>query len=235
MTGRDDDPEVARIRDAYERRRRELPADLYSTDRPVNLFFRVGQERVLVQLLNERGLVPLRGRRVLDVGCGRGAWLATFEGYGVERSALAGIELDPERAQLCRDRLAGADVRQGNAAQLPWPDATFDLVCQFVVFSSILDERMRQDVAAEMRRVLRPGGAIVWYDFFVDNPRNKDVRGVGRGELARLFPGWRLDLRRCTLAPPIARRVVPRSWATGALLERLGVLNTHYLGLVTRP
>jgi SAM-dependent methyltransferase len=228
------DDELARIRDVYDRRSRELPPDLYSTDRPANLFLRVGQERALVEMLNRQGLAPVCGKRLLDVGCGRGAWLATFEGYGMQRGDLSGIELDPGRAGECRARLPGADVRDGSADRLPWDAGSFDMVSQFVVFSSILDSRLRAAIAGEMQRVVRPDGAIVWYDFFVDNPRNPDVRGVRGSELIRLFPGWRLSLRRCTLAPPLARRLVPFSWEAAALLESLRVFNTHYMGILRR-
>jgi hypothetical protein len=38
-----------------------------------------------------------------------------------------------------------------------------------------------------------------------------------------------------TLAPPIARRLVPVSWLAAAALERLVVFNTHYLGVIRKP
>jgi ubiquinone/menaquinone biosynthesis C-methylase UbiE len=224
--------ELDRIRAEYDRRARELPADFYSKDRPANLFLRHGQERALVQLLAEAGQTPLAGKRLLDVGSGEGDWLALFEGMGARRADLAGIDLDPARVAAATARLPGADVRPGDAGALPWADASFDLVSQFTVFTSILDGALKRRVAAEMTRVLKPGGRIVWYDFSYDNPRNKNVRGVSRRELAALFPGARFMLRRTTLAPPIARRLVPRSWTAAALIESLGVLNTHWLGLI---
>jgi hypothetical protein len=85
-----------------------------------------------------------------------------------------------------------------------------------------------------MLRVLAPGGAILWYDFFVDNPSNPHVRGVRRREIEALFPGCRVSLRRATLAPPLARRIVPVSWNLAALLESLRVLDTHYFGMIRR-
>src|SRR5437867_12293533 len=58
----------------------------------------------------------------------------------------------------------------GNAAQLAFPEATFDLVCQSMVFTSILDHGMKQQIAAEMLRVVKIEGLILWYDFHVNNP-----------------------------------------------------------------
>ena len=220
--------EADRILEELRRREREVPADFYSLDRPANRFLRQGQERALRKALEEIG--PLAGKRVLEVGCGSGNWLEMLSGA----ASLSGIELDPERAARAAARFPGADVRTGDASRLPWADGSFDAVLQSTVFSSILDAGMRRAVASEMLRVLAPGGAILWYDFFVDNPSNPHVRGVRRREIEALFPGCRVDLRRATLAPPLARRIVPVSWNLAALLESLRVLDTHYFGVIRR-
>ena len=41
---------------------------------------------------------------------------------------------------------------------------------------------MKQKVAAEMLRVVKPQGLILWYDFRYNNPRNSNVRGIGAAE-----------------------------------------------------
>lgn len=218
--------EADRILEELRRREREIPADFYSLDRPANRFLRQGQERAFGKALEEIG--PLAGKRVLEVGCGSGNWLEMLGGA----EHLAGIELDPERAARAAARFPGADVRSGDASHLPWVDGGFDVVLQSTVFSSILDSGMRRAVASEMLRVLAPGGAILWYDFFVDNPANPHVRGVRRREIEALFPACRVALRRATLAPPLARRIVPVSWKLAELLESLRVLDTHWFGVI---
>jgi ubiquinone/menaquinone biosynthesis C-methylase UbiE len=220
--------EADRILEELRRREREVPADFYSLDRPANRFLRQGQERALRKALEEIG--PLSGKRVLEVGCGSGNWLEMLGGA----KHLAGIDLDPGRAARAAGRFPGADIRAGDASRLPWESGSFDIVLQSTVFSSILDVEMRRAVASEMLRVLAPGGAILWYDFFVDNPSNPHVRGVRRREIGALFPGCRVALRRATLAPPLARLIVPFSWKLAALLESLRVLDTHYFGMIRR-
>lgn len=226
--------ETDRILEEHRRREREVPAGFYDLDRPANLFLRHGQERALRDALERSGLLPLSGRRLLEVGCGSGNWLEVLERFGARREGLAGIDLDPGRADVCRSRFPGADIRSGDASVLPWEGGSFDLVFQSTVFSSILDPEMRRAVAFEMVRVLKPGGAVLWYDFFMDNPANPNVRGVRRREIEALFPGCRVDLRRATLAPPLARRIVPVSWTLAAVLESLRVFDTHYLGVIGR-
>jgi ubiquinone/menaquinone biosynthesis C-methylase UbiE len=228
------DREAQRILDEYARRERELAPDEYSLAKPANLFARQGQERALLEALRRAELLPLGERRILEVGCGRGRWLATFEQFGARRDRLAGIDLDEARLAESREKFAGADLRAGDATKLPWSDGSFDVVFQSLVFTSILDGDVRAAVAREMRRVLTPSGVILWYDFSYNNPANPNVRGVGRAEVSRLFPDCTIELRRVTLAPPLARRLVQMSWLAASVLERMRVLNTHYFG-VLRP
>jgi ubiquinone/menaquinone biosynthesis C-methylase UbiE len=226
--------EVERIRQEYARRSREIAPDFYALDRPANLFARHGQERALRRALEVGGLLPLAGRRFLEVGCGSGGWLGLLTRLGAEPQRLAGIDLDGERVTQARRHFPEADLRPGDAATLPWPDDHFDAVVQSTVFSSILDAALQDQVAAEMLRVLRPGGGVIWYDFFVNNPKNPHVRGVPPRRIRTLFPGASMRAWRVTLAPPLARRVVPWSWTLATVLEGLRLFNTHTLALV-RP
>lgn len=223
-----------------------MPAEQYLPTQPGELFILQERVRVLYRLLRAEALLPLHDKRVVEVGFGTGTWLAEFEAAGVRRENLAGMELSPERAAVARARFAalrdetgkliepGPDLRIGDASDLPWPDNSFDLVLQSTVFTSILDFGMRQAIAAEMMRVTRPDGAILWYDFFVDNPRNAAVRGVRANEIRALFPRWRVRLQRITLAPPLVRRIAPKSWALAYVLGLTRLLNTHYLGVIRR-
>ncbi len=239
--------EVDRIVDEYARRERELPDDFYSPARPVNLFFRQSRERAVLAILTRERLLPLHDKRLLDIGCGTGQWLIDFETWGASRGNLAGIDLLPERVQAARARLAplrddegnvlsdGADIREGSATRLPWSDRQFDVVFQSMVFSSVLDESMRRELAAEMMRVIAPGGTILWYDFYVDNPRNPNVRGVRAKDVHALFPGYSARTRRVTLLPPLARRLVPVSHLLAEALTALRLPNTHLLIALRRP
>jgi SAM-dependent methyltransferase len=227
--------ELDRIRAEYDRRDREIPSDFYALHQPANLFLRHCQEEALLAGLKAAELTPLAGRRLLDVGCGTGDWFGLFERFGAHPDELAGIELGEQRAAAARRRYPQADIRSGDAAELPWPDGTFDVVFQSTLMTSVLSDEVRCRIAAEMLRVLAPGGALVWLDFRYDNPKNPNVRGIGRSELDRLFPNCALRLRRIVLAPPLARRIVPWSLRLARLLEMTKLFNTHYLAVIRRP
>jgi hypothetical protein len=101
-------------------------------------------------------------------------------------------------------------------------------------FSSILDPGVRRLVAGEAARVLAPGGAVLWYDLRVNNPSNPNVRRVERHELAGLFPGLTGPIRTATLAPPLARRLLPGAEILARVLEAVPFLRTHLIAVLVK-
>ncbi|MBS1705244.1 MAG: class I SAM-dependent methyltransferase [Armatimonadetes bacterium] len=91
---------------------------------------------------------------MLDVGCGYGNLLLAAEPmFG----GVAGIEIEEDRVEWSLKRVPSADAVVGTAAQLPWPDSTFDLVVCTDVFEHI-DHPTQLQAASEVARVLKPGG-----------------------------------------------------------------------------
>jgi ubiquinone/menaquinone biosynthesis C-methylase UbiE len=232
MTG---DSEAARIRREYERREQAIPADFYALDKPANRFAHSRLAAHIQLLLEKHGFTPLAGRRIVDIGCGSGTWLGVFAAWGVRPQDLFGIDLSARRAAAALQRLPQSEIVHGDASTLPWPDASFDLASQFTTFSSVLDPAMENAMAAEILRVLRPGGAVLWYDLRVNNPRNPAVRAVSLEEIAGLFPGCAIEAERQTLAAPLARALVPHSEALASFLERIPALRSHNLVWIGKP
>lgn len=106
------------------------------------------------ELLCER----VAGRqRVLDLGCGDGL-LLEFLAQGNERQ-LAGVDLSPQSLALARRRpaLSGARLEEGRAQALPFADDSFD-ACVSHMALMLMGEI--EQVAAEVARVLSPGGVL---------------------------------------------------------------------------
>lgn len=236
MSGKRDTIEVEgrRIREEYARREAELDPDLYAPWQPVEMFMRAERKRQAALMLHAAGVFPGAESRCLEVGYGSLGWCGDLITWGVCEANIHGVELDESRAARARRLLPAADLRCGDATSLPWGDGHFDLAVVSTVFTSVLSDEVRRALAAEIVRVLADGAALLWYDFAVNNPRNPHVRGVARGELGRLFPGLEGRVRSVTLAPPLARLVVPRSWALATLLESIPLLRTHLLGVLLK-
>jgi SAM-dependent methyltransferase len=95
------------------------------------------------------------GRRVLDVGCGSGAFLRLV----ADRGGLPhGVDASEALIALARTRVPDADVRVGEMEDLPWENETFDLVTGFNSFF------FADDMVAALReagRVAKPGAPVV--------------------------------------------------------------------------
>ena len=224
--------EEARIRAAFAKRE---DGDRYSLFKPGTLFIAQQIERRILSSLKRYGFADLSSKKVLEVGCGTGHWLREFTKWGARPENVCGVDLLRDRLSKARISCSPAVRLQcGSAAELPFSDASFDLVLQSTVFTSILDPDLKRRAAAEMMRVVTQDGIILWYDYHVNNPWNGDVRGVKRFEIRKLFPGCRIELQRMTLLPPLARWLAPYSLLACYILEKLPPLCTHYLGVIRK-
>jgi ubiquinone/menaquinone biosynthesis C-methylase UbiE len=103
------------------------------------------------------------GEHVLDVGCGTGT-LAVAAARSAPGATLTGLDADASILARARRKAAAAGVEIGfdeaMSTALPYADASFDLVLSTLFFHHLPDDAKRQ-TAAELVRVLRPGGRLV--------------------------------------------------------------------------
>jgi ubiquinone/menaquinone biosynthesis C-methylase UbiE len=154
---------------------------------------------------------------------------------GANPALCYGVDLMAERVEEARRLHPTINFRTGNAERLDFPADEFDLVVLSTLISSILDDSMRHAIAVEAERVLKPGGAVLWYDIRYPSPTNRNVRRVSRREVHGLFPRLHVSLRTVTLLPPLARRL---GWVTPILYPTLAsvpVLRSHLVGLIIKP
>lgn len=229
------DDETKAIAERYARRLRSGVAERYSPLRPDVWQTLHERQRALLRLFAQLGLERLDDLQLTEVGCGGGGNLLELLRLGFAPEHLTGIELLPERHALARHALPQATaLHLGDAVLAPVPPASQDIVLQSTVFTSLLDDAFQQRLAQVMWSWLKPGGAVLWYDFTVDNPRNPDVRGVPLSRVRALFPARRLLTRRVTLAPPLARAVCTLHPSLYPVVNALPLLRTHLLAWIEK-
>jgi SAM-dependent methyltransferase len=137
------------------------------------------------------------GATVVDVGCGSGALLRRV-GRGRPDLHLCGVDPDERMlraarrtAARSRDRsVREARFERGYAQQIPAGDGTVDRVLASLMFHH-LDPGGRTAMLAEVRRALRPGGALVLADLDGGGPhgRRSPMHAFGPGDLPALLAG----------------------------------------------
>lgn len=160
-----------------------------------------------------------RGLRLADLACGSGAFLvdlkATFPRAGV-------FGLDLSRAYLTESRArSGAAVVQAPAERLPFADASLDGLSCIYLFHE-LPPKVRTIVAAEIARVLKPGGVLA----FADSVQAQDEPQLAR--LLEAFPAFfhepyfdsyqATDLDALFAAAGLARQGADKAFLTKAVL-----------------
>ena len=194
------------------------------------------RQRAMLRCFHRAGWTNLADKEAVEVGCGAGGNLLELLRLGFLPERLTGIELLPERAAHAR-RVLPAALRliEGDAQTVPVEPGSQHVVMQSTVFSSLLDSATRQALATQMWHWLAPGGAVLWYDLRIDNPRNPDVRGVPMRELRTLFPEARISASRITLAPPLARAVCRVHPGLYPWANAIPLLRSHLLAWLSKP
>ena len=229
--------EAERVKKIYARRGYDTDV-AYSDVNPVYLHRVHSMERATLRAIESCGLTStLAEARVLDYGCGTGKWFGRWLAWGARPENLFGV--DVRRSAL---DMAGATFPMSTFASLdngtiPLPDEYVDIGVLNVVFSSILDESLRKKAAAEIVRVLRPGGHLFFCDFTVNNPSNPYVRAVRTTDVRQLFAGMQqVYIKKVILLPPLARRLVPRSCLAASMIEAsCPFLRTHLFAALRKP
>jgi ubiquinone/menaquinone biosynthesis C-methylase UbiE len=112
------------------------------------------------RLLDQAGIES--GHRVLDLGCGTGT-LAAMAKSRAPDAELVGLDGDPEVLERAREKAeaGGFEVRfdEGFSTELAYEEASFDRVLSTLFFHHLTGADKRR-TAAELARVLRPGGEL---------------------------------------------------------------------------
>ncbi len=128
--------------------------------------------RIELAVLKEFGLEP--GHSLIDVGCGAGRLAKPLSGY--LQGSYLGIDLVPDLVEHARSISGRPDWKFEviDHIGIPAPDNSADFVCFFSVLTHLLHEHSYWYLE-EARRVLKPGGRVVFSFLEIGNPLHQDI------------------------------------------------------------
>jgi ubiquinone/menaquinone biosynthesis C-methylase UbiE len=141
---------------------------------------------------------------VLELGTGGGGLLALLQDR-YRPARVVGTDFDPTQVEAAREFLTrrwgslppSVELRPADALQLPFEDGSFDLVFAMMMLHHVEEHlteyKRRPQALKEVRRVLRPGGALVYSEIMKRPEIRASLADLGfRPEF--VFKGWRSDL-----------------------------------------
>lgn len=159
-----------------------------------------GKFQVWQELLTDDAGTP---GRVLDMGCGHGA-VSIMTALRFPDAEVDGVDLwrsidqsgnSPEAAEAnARENGVADRIRfiTGDMAQLPLPDAEFDLVTASLSIHNIPSASGRAEAIDEAWRVLRPGGRLLILDISKTREYERRLTVLGADGLLARDAGWRV-------------------------------------------
>lgn len=202
------DTETQKIAERYNKRNQSSLVKKNSKHLYFNHFMMSERELIYLEIISRR-YTRLDDIKFLEIGAGGGMNLFFFKKIGVTWGNIYANELLSQRLHSLRQNFSMTNIIEGDACEISSKkNASFDIIFQSTVFTSILDNDFKQKLADKMWDLLKPGGIIIWYDFIYNNPKNKDVKGINKNEIRKLFSSsTQINFKKVTLAPPIGRRV----------------------------
>lgn len=170
-------------------------------------------------------IVPQAEGAVLELGCGGGINLTHYDRARITR--LSGVDPSPQLLATARGKAKSlgfdADFRAGTAEALPFADASFDTVLTTFTLCSVQDP---QAVLGEMRRVMKPGGCIL----FLEHGAAPDA-GPARWQ-QRIEPVWKKIAGGCHLTRPVGDTFRAQGFSLANVHSRYMPKTPRFLGWI---
>lgn len=149
--------------------------------------------------------------RVLDVGCGSGGSCLPYLKFMPARN-ITGIDLQESRISEGKNLHPDIDLRVGSANNMPFEDATFDIVSESTMFVQMTDESLASSIASEMMRVTKLSGYILLRDWTTPlRPADSMYAPLTKQRVARLFKIGTttrvITRKKGALLPPLGRQI----------------------------
>lgn len=130
--------------------------DGHAASNAYDVFTPATNEHIIDIVTRLGGFAP--GARIADLGCGSGVFTSLLQRRGFD---CVGVDLSPKLIRIARQTYPDVEFREGDIEHLPFADESFD----GVLLAGVLHHLPELSAcAAEIKRILRPGGRFVGFD-----------------------------------------------------------------------
>ena len=145
---------------------------------------RVDRESVAMKILERSGIK--RGEIVLDLGCGSGAYAIPAAKIVGEKGTIYALDKDEKALKELMERAQKVGLKNirrihsSGGLRIELDDDSVDSVLLFDVFHSYYfpKKRQREELLCEIRRVLKPGGALLVYPKHMEKEAEKEIKNL---------------------------------------------------------
>lgn len=139
--------------------------DFWAMKTPLREFF---LKRIISRYFRDY-FQQLKGKRVLEIGCGNGAGAKLIKKYFSPKKVVA-IDLDPRMVRIARNNVKNPSVlfEEGDATKLRYRDRQFEAVFDFITIHHIPGPKWKSSLK-EVRRVLTPRGKLFLYETSIES------------------------------------------------------------------
>ncbi len=120
-------------------------------------------------------LPKLKGKKVLDIGCGSGIYATKLKQKGAR---VCGVDISPRMISIAKQEVSGVDFKVGSVYKLPYLNKSFDIAVAPLVIDYVTDI---DRALYEVNRVLRDNGSLI---FSLPNPVTQSTERLHKGRVA---------------------------------------------------
>nr|MBP7654579.1 class I SAM-dependent methyltransferase [Candidatus Dependentiae bacterium] len=190
------DPEIKRIKQEYSKWDN---SEFYKSNKQptgISGYYFSALLRELFFLLNKCRIFNFENKKIFEVGCGEGGNLPLFLKYGIFEKDYYGADVIDYRLKIIKKKYQSSNIFSCDGRTLSLKDKKFDIVTQFFVFSSILEDDFCRRIACEMLRVLKDDGIIIWFDSYGKNNKTGITRQFDKNCIKNFFPDCSYEFRK---------------------------------------
>lgn len=150
------------------------------------LFQYLAQKKCLINSLSKINL-DRESSKIIDIGCSTCSNLISLVNYGFKQENLYGVDINQKDIEISLNNFPKLNLTNENASKLSFQNNFFHLSMESTMFVQLTNNKVRESIANEMIRIVKPGGYLLLLDWRYDKSGDKRFLSLNKRRLIKLF------------------------------------------------